>query len=269
MPSSRYYRFKSISKEERKRKREVIVFWFFFTSGFLTIMWAFFLSPFFKITDIKIPANDIVANENINQFIENELPFGLGKNLFFMPKNELGADLAAAFPTITDIIIKKELFHSLNIDFERRIQIGFWCHPTGDEPRADNCYSFDKEGIIFKEAPLSEGSLILKIKDIKNQGLIGDKMIDERDLKFILAFNDEIDKINRFRIMEFKIKPSPNIELEAITDKEWSIYLDKNQNPATTANNLLMILNETVKNKVSGLEYIDLRIPTRIFYKLR
>jgi len=269
MPSSRYYRFKTANREEKTRRRDVVFFWVVFFASLIIIIWSFFLSPFFKITNIKIPKNDIVANENINQFMENKLPFGLEKNLFFMPKNKLKTDLAAAFPAITSIIIKKELFHSLNIDFEKRIQVGFWCHPAGDEPQAEKCYSFDKEGIIFKEAPISEGLLILKIKDVKNQALIGDKVIDESSLKFILDFNDEINKISRFKIVEFKIKPNPNIELEAVMDGGWIIYLDKNQDPPLVINNLFTTLNESVKDKTSNLEYIDLRILTRVFYKLR
>jgi len=111
--------------------------------------------------------------------------------------------------------------------------------------------------------------LILKIKDVKNQALIGDKVIDESSLKFILDFNDEINKISRFKIVEFKIKPNPNIELEAVMDGGWIIYLDKNQDPPLVINNLFTTLNESVKDKTSNLEYIDLRIPTRVFYKLR
>ncbi|NCO25056.1 hypothetical protein GW901_00830, partial [Candidatus Parcubacteria bacterium] len=69
--------------------------------------------------------------------------------------------------------------------------------------------------------------------------------------------------------IKFKITPSANFNLEAITDRGWSIYLDQNQDPVLEANNLFTILNEVIKNKASNLEYIDLRIPSRVFYKMR
>ena len=149
------------------------------------------------------------------------------------------------------------------IDFEKRVQIGFWCQP-------DNCYYFDKYGIIFKEAPISEGSLILKIKDFEKKSVfIGDKILDDNNLKFILSFNEQTEKANLFKITEFKIKPASNIDLEAVVDGKWSIYLDPAQNPEREASNLFIVVNETLKNKLDNLAYIDLRIPSRIFYKLK
>ncbi len=130
------------------------------------------------------------------------------------------------------------------------------------------CFYFDEDGIIFKEAPVSEGSLILKINDNNKVGVsLGDQVLSSGQLNFIMGFNNKIGDNNRFKIIEFKIKSAP--DLEAVTSGGWSIYLDHSQNPSVAAGNLLIILDEAVKNKVSNLEYIDLRIPTRVFYKLR
>ncbi|MCX6813773.1 MAG: hypothetical protein NT078_00895 [Candidatus Azambacteria bacterium] len=263
MPSSRYYRLKTLTSEERIRRRKRILFWFFFTAAFLFIIWSFLMSPFFEITEIKLPENDIITNDDIHKFIIGSAPLNLGKNLFILSKNRIKSDLAAAFPVITDINIKKELFHGLIINFEKRIQIGIWCNDS-------DCYYLDKKGIIFKKAPLTEGALILKIKDFeKKEVSLGDQVLNNDRLKFITEFNNKIIENNQFKITEFKIRPSANFDLEAITDRNWSIYLDQNQDPLLEANNLFTILNETIKNKTSNLEYIDLRIPSRVFYKMR
>ena len=60
-----------------------------------------------------------------------------------------------------------------------------------------------------------------------------------------------------------------NSYLEAITNHGWAIYLDQNQDPVLEAENLFTILNEAIKTNDSKLEYVDLRIPSRIFYKLK
>lgn len=264
MPSSRYYRFKTLTSKERVKKREIMFFGLFFAGAFLFILWSFFFSPFFKITEIKLPENDLITNNDIHKLITNSAPLNLGENLFILSKKHIKADLAAAFPVLTDINIKKELFHGLVINFEKRIQIGIWCQ------LADDCYYFDKEGIIFKEAPQTEGALILKIKDLKKKDVsLGDQVLNNDQLKFITEFNNKIIENNQLKIIEFKIRPEPNIDLKAVTDYGWPIYLDQNQNPVSEANNLFTILNEVIKNKVLNLEYIDLRIPSRIFYKLK
>ncbi len=263
MPSSKYWRFKAVKKEERAKRWKVIFFWFSFTVAFLTIIWSFFFSPFFKITEIKLPENDIVTNNDIHKLIINSAPLNLGENIFILSKNQIKSGLATIFPTITDISIKKEPFHGLIVNFEKRIQIGIWCNNA-------NCYYFDKEGIVFKEAPQTEGALILKIKDFeKKEVSLGNQVLNYNQLKFIAEFNNKITENNQFKITEFKITPSANFDLEAITDRGWSIYLDQNQDPVLEANNLFTILNEVIKNKASNLEYIDLRLPSRIFYKLK
>lgn len=263
MPSSKYWRFKTIKKEARVKRWKVIFFWFSFTVAFLTIAWAFFFSPFFKITEIKLPENDVVANNDIHELIINSAPLNLGENIFILSKNQIKSGLAAIFPTITDISVKKEPFHGLTVNFEKRIQIGIWCNNA-------NCYYFDKEGIVFKEAPQTEGSLILKIEDFeKKEVSLGDQVLNNDRLKFIAEFNNKITENNQFKIIEFKITSSANFDLEAITDRGWSIYLDRNQDPVSEANTLFTILNEVIKNKASNLEYIDLRLPSRVFYKMK
>ena len=271
MPSSRYYRFKTADEKERKRKLKTTLFWSVFTVAFLTIIWLFFISPFFKITQIQLPESDIVTKEDISGLIAANLPLKIGENILLFSSGRLKAALAITFPTITNLKIRKKLFHTIVIGFEKRVQIGFWCHPMGDQPQADNCYYLDKDGIIFKEAPINEGSLILKIKDFEKKSvLIGDKILDDSSLKFILSFNEMVEKAsrNRFKITEFKIKPASNIDLEAVIDDEWSIYLDSAQNPEIEASNLFTVVNEALKNKLDNLSYIDLRIPSRISYCL-
>lgn len=241
------------------------LFWFSFVAGFVFVMWSFFAAPFFEITEIKLPNNNTVTSNDVYKLIADSMYFDLGKNLFILPKNKIAQNLTATFPEITDINIKKELFHRLVVDFEKRTQIGIWCRTQTNE-----CFYFDKEGIIFKEAPQTEGSLILKIEDsTKNSVSLGDSVLNDRQLTFMTSFNKKIIENNSFNIIKFRIKSLENRDLEAITNRGWSIYLDQSQDPTLEANNLFTILGEIIKEKSSRLEYVDLRIPTRVFYKFK
>ena len=76
-------------------------------------MWSFFMSPFFKITEIKLPENDFITNNEIHKLMIGSMPLNLGENIFILSTNRIKSDLAATFPNITDLNVKKELFHGL------------------------------------------------------------------------------------------------------------------------------------------------------------
>lgn len=270
MPSSRYYKFKEVSHKEKIKKIKFLFFSVGICGLFLVVMWVIFLSPIFKIKNIDIISNNTyLEDSDIKKIISGIAPWGLKENLIFVSNSRLKAELTAMFPAITDISVKKKLFNTLTVNFKKRIPIGIWCQPTGDELQAGNCYYFDKDGIVFAGAPQTEGSLILKLTDLsKNNSSLGDRVLDKNQINFVINFSNEINENGKFKILEFKIKPNSSVNFEAITDKDWSIYLDDTQDVKIAANNLLTILDEVVK-KTGNLEYIDLRIPSRIFYKLK
>lgn len=260
MPSSRYYRFKTLDKEGEIKKIKVFIFWLFILIIFSGLAWIIFLSPLFKIRYINTSDNNYLNGNDIKNII-SKAPFKLGENLLFLSKDQLKNNLAGAFPDITDIVIRKNLFHTLIIDFRKRVQLGIWCNL--------NCYYFDKEGTAFAETPQTEGSLILKIEDeSKNNVSLGDRVLSDEQITFITAVNNKINDDGKLKILKFKINSSFSTDLEAVTDKNWSIYFNGKQDPAAAVSNLFTVLKEAVKN-TNNLEYIDLRIPGRVFYKLK
>lgn len=265
MPSSRYYRFKATSREKKTKRIKFLLLLLFIFISISAVFWLFFISPFFNIRNINISDDATVNRSDALNIISGTAPFGLSKNLLILSKSRLKEKLAAAFPAVTDIVIKKELFHTLIINFQKRITSGIWCRPADDGSQGDKCYYFDKEGVAFANAPETEGSLILKIEDgSKNNVNLGGQVLNKNQINFIITFNDKINTNNKFKILEFKIKPNPSIDFEAVTDKNWLIYLDENQDPATAANNLLTLTKEAIKN-TDNLKYVDLRIPNNIF----
>ncbi len=268
MPSNRYYRFKTTSRDKKIKRLKILFFSSFFFSLTLTAFWLVFVSSFFVIQNINMPDDTAISRDDVLSIISNIAPLNLGENLIILSKSRLKSELTAAFPSITDISIEKKLFHTVIVGFSKRIQIGIWC-PEGAPLGQNNCFYFDKDGVIFSQAPQTVGSLILKIKDYsKNDIPLGSKVLSGNQINFIIVFMSKIAENNKIKILEFKIKPNSSVELEAITNNNWSIYLDDKQDPAVAVKNLLSILEEAVKN-TGHLEYVDLRIPSRVFYKLR
>lgn len=251
MPSSRYYKFKIENQKEKIKRLKTLFFIVLVSSFFLAITWLIFLSPLLKIKNIEVSDNKYLSS--ISSVVSD--------NLLTLSKSRLKNELSSNIPSITNIEITKKPFHTIKIDFEERVQVGIWCNEL-------NCYYFDKEGVAFKEAPQTEGGLILKVIDkSNNDAKLGDNILNNEKIDFIIAFSREINENGNFKILEFKIKPMPSVDLEAITDKGWSIYLDSAHNPGVITTNLFTFLNESIKNNANHLVYIDLRVPNgRIFY---
>lgn len=274
MPSSRYYRYPILDQEAKKKSRRKKFAGIFGLLILSALLWAVYFSPIFEIRNISINHQDKITAEEAAQIVSDlklysKLKFlydfapTLQKNLFAIPKIKLAQNLTASFPEIRDLVISKIFFHTLSIEFNVRTQVGIWCAAE------EHCYYIDSDGVIFMPAPESEGSLILKIRDLKNpEADLGQTVLRSDLLKFLTGFRDKLSEIEKVSVVLYKLN-GDRASVEAITGQGWSLYME----PAKAPDNLVKIataaLDEAIKSKRSRLEYIDLRIPDRIFYKLR
>ena len=118
-------------------------------------------------------------------------------------------------------------------------------------------------------APASEGSLILKIQDIKNpEADLGQTVLRPDLLKFLTDFRNKLLEIEKVSVALYKLN-GDRASIEAVTGQGWSLFMEPAMTPDNLIKTVTAALGEAIKSKRSQLEYIDLRIPDRIFYKLR
>jgi len=155
-------------------------FWLFFSV--LIIIGALFyflaLSSFLQIKEIKISGNKEVPTNDIKKTIFACLD---RKIIFFDTKSILLANLRKAdegilknFPQIFQVGLKRKLFNTLLVNIKERRPVAVFCQARqgfkeqNSGGQANDCFSIDKEGVIFKEA--SEENSILKIKKNRASG---------------------------------------------------------------------------------------------------
>lgn len=274
MPSSRYYRYPILDQEAKKKSRKNIFVSVFCLLIFGILSWAVYLSPIFEIRKITINHPDKITAEEAAQIVSDLKLYSkikflydfaptLQKNLFAIPKTKLAQNLTASFPEIRDLVIRKKFFHTLSIEFNVREQVGIWCATQ------ENCYYIDADGVIFMPAPASEGSLILKIQDMKNpEADLGQTVLRPDLLKFLTDFRDKLSEIEKVSVVLYKLN-GDRASIEAVTGEGWSFFMGPAKTPVNLLKALTATLDEAVKSKRANLEYIDLRIPDRIFYKLK
>jgi len=169
-----------LSKQLQRQKivRRIKLYGWFGAIALFLIFIIYFLavSPAFKIK---------ITISGLKRLSENELQQALKEKIFQnLLARFLGADNYLSWPSImslrtplvANLIINKNLLEKkIDLTVIERQPWGILCLTA----TPSSCYWFDKEGIIFEDAPLSEGYLILRINADGVKPLLGQKMMPE------------------------------------------------------------------------------------------
>lgn len=148
-------------------------------------------------------------------------------------------------------------------------EIGIICKENSAfaEASADTCFYFNKDGIIFKDAPQTSGGLILLIKDYSEKDYrLWDKVLDKSFLDILLQIKDELFSKMGLMAASFDIELFPIEILRVVTNESWYILFSLKGDIKNQLLALKVALDEKIENRMS-LQYIDLRIENRIYYK--
>jgi len=130
-----------------------------------------------------------------------------------------------------------------------------------------SCWWFDKNGILFEEAPLSEGNLINKVDDFSERALkIGEPALEERLFSNLIKIFEVLEKsdlkIKSLRLEKLELQ---EIVANPLNNSFPKIYFSLRIDPKFAIAAL-----ESLKNLgLERIEYIDLRVENRAYYKMK
>jgi hypothetical protein len=139
------------------------------------------------------------------------------------------------------------------------------------EKKIEKCFYIDKEGIIYKESPLISGSLVLNIYGTQDKlADIRTKVTSSEIIDFILTIRKELPQIKTAdgplpTAVDFEIV-SPE-DLRVTTAEGWQIYFNPTYSVDFQIKALAMVFEQEIKENRRSLEYVDLRIEGRVYYK--
>ncbi len=242
-------------------------------------------SSVFRITRIEAEGTQINADEIINNlkvfFAEqSKISKFLGSENILIWKREKISEFLKNYHQIGELIIEKDYFKRLiKISVKEKEKFGIWCpSPLADNAssneanlfasqsvKGEGCWWFDKEGIIFAKAPSMEGNLINKIDDFSVRPLkIGDKILEEKFLSNLLKILEILEKSD-LKIKSLKLEDIALQEIIADSPAMPKIYFSLRIDPIFVP----AALESIKKIGLEKMEYIDLRIENRAYYKLK
>jgi len=298
---------KKRSFQKRSRKRiplKTIIFGGLFFCLLIALGYFLIFSPFLWVQRIEIEETRNIPVLEIEEIAENNLEGKLWllipkKSLLFLPIDKIIQDILDRFPEIRTVTIEKRKPNFLNLDqissgvslyikAEERESVAIWCQlkeeviddtitgTTTDqivpfEDRINKCFYIDQQGVIFRESLLVSGNLVVNIySQIKDPVDFKKQVTSKEVIDFILLANEKLSQIetidgNRLNIVGFE---TISIEsLEAVTSFGWKIYFNPSFSIGSQLHALEMVLLQDIKENYPILEYIDLSIQGRIYYK--
>ena len=272
MPSPKKRRV-IVGKYGRPKKKKSIRIKFRFTRKFfyLTallaiaggIFYFLFISDNFEIKEVNISGLKTISEENVQSTADailREERFGFIKatNYFIFPKDKLRAAILISHPKIEGIDIQSTR-EKVEISITERKTLGVWC-------KENDCFYFDKAGVIFENAPKSVGSLVISISDERDIDVnIGSIVLDEQQVDLAETVHGLIGRNFSFGIRTIVI--APDGEVEVLTSENWRLLLEKDDDIEYQLSNLKYVLDEEIKARRGELEYVDLRLGNKVYYK--
>lgn len=247
-----------------KAKRKKILLLAYVVFLLILLFSGLLLSPLFKVKIVEVSGAKEINPDEIRANVEH-------KNLLFITVSGLKKDLAEKFPQIAQMNIEKKLFEkTIIISLTEREKLGIVCKAVTNENNEENigeCFYIDKTGTIFKNAPQTSGSLVLLIKDFSLEEFsLGKEMFSPQAMNAITDLRDNLYAQTGAKPLWFAFLTYPPQEIKLMTSEGWYVFFDLSRD----AKNQLSILKTALTEKIpdrTKLEYIDLRIEGRIYYK--
>jgi hypothetical protein len=269
---------------EKRRRRFLLKLFLIIGLVFLCAagaVYLLFFAGFLDVRTVDISGTEVIPSADLRAVAEKWLGGGIlgvsrSKNLLFISSEKLALQLTAEFPRIDSIRIDKEPPHGLRISIVERKSAGIWCFAALDSPSQifqgktweGKCFYFDRNGVAYAEAGQSSGFLILNVADYRGRAIaLGSAVASEEWFKNIIAAGELLPKIG-VNAAEFSIPSGSFDEFDAKTAQGWKIMFSTSTDVAKQISSLGVLFRDKLPASVrAGLQYVDLRIQDRIYYK--
>lgn len=190
-------------------------------------------------------------------------------NFLLVSRKGIRESLLEKFKKIRLVTVEKKFPDTVNIRIEERDALIIWC-------AGEKCYIIDEQGFAYMEADFEAAELkennLVKLMDGGAQAVtIGEQILEEEYVKFIFHVRETFREDLHLDIEdEYATKYRISGEVEVRTKEGWAIYLNSRLPLEKSARTVKTFLeNEIDEETRRQLEYLDLRIENKVYYKVK
>lgn len=237
----------------------------------ILIIYLTFFAGLFDIRSVEIKAPKKVTVSEIESQLNSWLNTGyLGinrrNNYFLFNPEKMKADILNQFIIADSMTVKRD-GHRLEVGVSIRKPVGIWCLKKNSA-----CYFFDEKGIAYENAGQAEGFIYAIITDYRERRLELGQEVEVKDWRDRIFLTRNLLKRNGFEAAEFVIPSETQDEFEVKTfNSNQKSFLIKISGDTELESQITAFADlyekKLTPDERSQLEYADLRVPGRVYYK--
>jgi len=263
---------------DKRGKFSRFLFWMLFL-GFLGVFgYLLLFSPFLEVESVSVEGNKNIPTEEILGKVDEALngkyyKYFSKRNFFLVSRRAINVRLKSDFNRLEVSSIEKKFPKSILIKVKERQPEMAWCS-------GGVCYLADKSGLIYSGAnktdeELNKNRFLIAVDDNARPVEIGMTIIGENFVQYL----KEVDAV---LVDDLGLQIESNYHTPALSSQEvivrikekesegWTLKLSSAISPKDTKKIIETVFDkELAGDKRSQLEYLDLRVKGKVYYKLK
>jgi len=270
------YKRKKHFNVSRNRSRGFLQFLFWFT---LAVFWGvvgyvLFFSSFLAVTSLKISGERNVNEEDISAQVRPEISgydwkFINKNNLFLVRKGIIRKNILGNFRQIRNVEVRKRFPDELEVIVSERIPTMLFQGANGWFILDENAVAYDRADPEVEEIKKYD---LPRLTDADGKNIeLGAVALSGEYVAYVLGIREKMKSDTEILIgNDFQTPSLISKDIRARTQDGWGIYFNENISLDKEIEMLNAVLDHEIeKNQRSDLEYIDLRIDNKVYYKFR
>ena len=208
------------------------------------------------------------TNQAVEEIVERELAaVPLDRNIFLVQTGAIVDTIRRELPQVRTVHVARKLPGTIRVVVQEK-------KPAVLLVSNGSYYFVDEAGIPFEEARLETlpGVVLPTVKndDVDASVVVGAPAIAESFVSFITHVQDNLPDTLNADVAEIHIPSLAAREVHVLLSSNWQILFDVTREPIGQLDVLRRVINELISQEEQAqLEYIDLRIKDRVYYRSR
>jgi cell division septal protein FtsQ len=230
----------------------------------IVIFWLVSFSPFMVISEVKITGSNIERSkmfetEAWRQIDQNRFLFLSQSHLFVFNSKNFRSKINNEY-VLDGVKIKKKIPGTLEIIIAEKNPVAVWFE-------TDNYYLIDKEGWIISALTGPQSDLTTVVNNGPSK-VNGKRLVDQEQIISSVLESQEAFKGPFLSLQASQFTATHERDTLAISLKEGIvIYFATNEPMSNQFDRLDILLKSDLKDKLSKINYIDLRFGDKVYYK--